>query len=51
MPELKFNCFVCKKPSIFDKDITYVGNLGSTPVQLCITCSKHNDPISILANC
>jgi len=43
MPELKFNCFVCKKPSIFDKDITYVGNLGSTPVQLCIPCSKHND--------
>ena len=43
MPELEFNCFVCKKPSIFDKDITYVGNLGSTPVQLCIPCSKHND--------
>jgi hypothetical protein len=43
MPELKFNCFVCKKPSIFDKEITYVGTLGKIPVQLCNPCSKNND--------
>jgi hypothetical protein len=43
MPELEFNCFVCKKPSIFDKEITYVGTLGKIPVQLCNPCSKNND--------
>jgi len=43
MSELKFNCFVCKKPAIFDKEITYVGTLGTTPVQLCNPCSKNND--------
>ena len=35
IPELEFNCSVCKKPSIFDKEITYVGKVGSTQVQLC----------------
>jgi Lhr-like helicase len=41
--ELEFNCSVCKKPSIFDKEITYVGKVGSTQVQLCDSCSKNND--------
>ena len=42
-PKLEFNCSVCKKPSIFDKEITYVGKVGSTQVQLCDSCSKNND--------
>ena len=43
IPELEFNCSVCKKPSIFDKEITYVGKVGTTQVQLCDSCSKNND--------
>ena len=50
-PELEFNCSVCKKPSTFDKEITFVGSLpgklGPTSVHLCNPCSKNNHNMTL----
>ena len=46
MPEL-IKCFRCKKSFTFDKKITFVGKLGSIPVQLCNPCSKNNQNMTL----